>query len=486
MDLTPAATGDDTQLPDTTDPLDAEEAAINAANAFSDAVAREAWTLRVRQTARRRLVAEDAGNRPPPTPVDLTDFLAIDDPDPTYRIDRIWPTGGRILLAAQWKAGKSTMVGNLIRALADGKAFLDHFDITRTANILLIDDELDERLLRKWLAAQQIGTPEAVKLLTLKGRATTFDLLDPQTRAHWAHQITGADIVILDCLRPILDALSLDENHDAGQFLVAFDDLLNQAGITETIIVHHMGHSAERSRGDSRLMDWPDALWKIVRDKDEEDETADDPAGARYFSAYGRDVDIGQAELSYDPDTRHLTLGTGATSRRQATAHRKIVRTDESVMAVVTDTPGLTKRRLRAAVAHTGGHNPDIDAAVERLVAQGLILRQIIGQAHYHYPGTELTAHTTQPDKPGQTELPCPPVPTRAQLGAQPGVPVPYIEGTVVGTAPDAPAVPATGSGHTNPTTCPHHITGGNQPHPWLGDQLLCPQCATELEEGGS
>ena len=50
-----------------------------------------------------------------------------------YRIEGIAPTNGRALLVAQYKAGKTTLVGNLIRALADGEPFLGHFDVTRPA-----------------------------------------------------------------------------------------------------------------------------------------------------------------------------------------------------------------------------------------------------------------------------------------------------------------------------------------------------------------
>jgi hypothetical protein len=79
-------------------------------------------------------------------------------------------------------------------------------------------------------------------------------------------------MLILDCLRPILDATGLKEGNEAGVFLVAFDALLKQAGIAEAGIAHHMGHVGERFRGDSRLGDWPDAEWRLVR------HDPDDPA----------------------------------------------------------------------------------------------------------------------------------------------------------------------------------------------------------------
>ena len=99
---------------------------------------------------------------------------------------------------------------------------------------------------------------DAVELVSLKGRAASFNILDPQTRAEWAATLRGVDVIILDCLRPILDAFRLDENRDAGRFLVAFDALLIEVGggsPVDGIVVHHMGHTDERSRGDSRIIE---------------------------------------------------------------------------------------------------------------------------------------------------------------------------------------------------------------------------------------
>jgi hypothetical protein len=126
--------------------------------------------------------------------------------------------------------------------------------------------------------------------------------------------------LILDCLRPILDATELKEGNEAGVFLVAFDALLKEAGIAEAGIAHHMGHVGERSRGDSRLRDWPDAEWRLVR------HDPDDPASPRYFSAYGRDVDQPEQLVSHDAATEHLTITGGS---------RKDERAEELIQAVV-------------------------------------------------------------------------------------------------------------------------------------------------------
>lgn len=281
-------------------------------------VTAETRKLKVRADAQRAYQRDQRGAHAIPPPILLgAEFLDQPDPPTTYRIDQLWPTGGRILLAAQYKAGKTTIVGNLVRSLVDAQPFLDHYPINRQARrVTLIDNELDPHMIRRWLREQHIERTDGFAVLSLRGRISTFDILDPDTRTHWARQLQAinTDVVILDCLRPLMDALGLDENREAGRILTAFDELLGEAGVQEAVVVHHMGHQGERSRGDSRLRDWPDVEWRLVR------EDLEDPASARYFTAFGRDVDIPETAITYNQATRRLSNANG--NRKDAAAHR--------------------------------------------------------------------------------------------------------------------------------------------------------------------
>lgn len=307
----------------------------------------EARKLRARKEAARLIEREQRGTHAIPPPIFTgADFLAQDDPPVTYRLDSLWPTGGRILLAAQYKAGKSTMVGNVIRSLVDAEPFLDHYTVTRQARrVTLIDNELDRNMLRRWLREQGIDRKEGFAVLPLRGHLSTFDILDPATRTYWAGALRdlGTDVAVIDCLRPILDAFGLDENREAGRMLTAIDELLGEAGVDEALIVHHMGHTQERSRGDSRLRDWPDVEWRLVR------QDPDDPASPRYFSAFGRDVDIPETSLTYDPDRRRLIQATG--DRRQAAAHTVV----PALLELLAEHPsGLSGRQIEKELTDAG------------------------------------------------------------------------------------------------------------------------------------
>lgn len=325
---------------------------------FALAVEARVRDLQINDAAQRILRTQRAGTQQRPGVESLTAFLSVEDEPARYRVDQLWPIGGRGILAAQYKAGKSTTVGNVLRSLVDGTPFLGTYDVEQARDVVLVDNELDPRTLRVWLRDQDISNTDRVRIITLRGRTATFDLLDPQTRADWAQAITGADVVILDCLRPVLDALGLDENKDAGRFLVAFDALLADSGASEALIVHHMGHSGERSRGDSRLQDWPDVTWKIVR------EDPDNPASVSYFSAFGRDVNVAESQLEFDPITRHLRLIGG--SRKDAKVGDKL----DDVLTFLESSPGTSKTGIKTALQ---GDSKAIAAAVDKGVQQGLI-----------------------------------------------------------------------------------------------------------------
>ena len=200
-------------------------------------------------------------------------------------------------------------------------------------------------------------------MITLRGKVASFNLLDDRVRAEWAQRLgaLGCDYLVLDCLRPILDALGLDERSDAGKFLVPYDALLAEAGISDSLVVQHMGHAGERARGDSRLQDWPDAIWNIVRETDQ-------PDSARFFSAYGRDVDVHEGRLSFDPASRRLTYAAG--SRGDAATHAALV---DVVKLLATSTESPSGRGIEDGLSGTDHKRTAIRKAIKKSVTDELV-----------------------------------------------------------------------------------------------------------------
>lgn len=349
-------------------------------------VANELARLKARAEAKRLFEQE---SHPPlvHTPLSLTDFLAQPSNPTPMRIDSVMPDAGRVVFSAPKKSGKTTVVGNLIRSLVDGDPFLDVFPVNKRAKrVVLIDNELSDHMVRDWLTDQAIVNTDAVAdVICLRGRVSSFDILNNRRRAEWASILNsiGCDYLIFDCLRPVLDALGLDENHDGGKFLTAFDALLAEAGCSgDSMVVHHMGHSGERSRGDSRIEDWPDAIWKIVKEK------SDDDSSPKYFSAFGRDVDVPQSKLDFNRKNRHLTYtGLSKAVAKKHDDHDKLITIAVKILAAdkANGGNGMAKTQLVAAVKSSPDLNgtavgrPKVESAIESAVSRGFIKETLGG-----------------------------------------------------------------------------------------------------------
>jgi hypothetical protein len=321
--------------------------------------------LRVQREAKRRLDAEERPLVAAPEVLTLRDRLTHEPAETCWRVKEWAPVDSRTLLTAQYKAGKTTLTINFVKSLVTGEPFLGVAEVTPVDGpVLVIDAEMSSRQLDDWYRQHAIPRDDLVFPLPLRGKLSAFNILDLTVRAEWAARFRALGIryVVLDCVRPFFDVLGLDEQHEAGRFLVAFDALLVEADVREALVVQHMGHGGERARGDSRFLDWPDTIWRLTR-------RTSAPESGRYISAYGRDVNIPESALQFNPAWRQLTLTGG--SRQDAI-------TEEALPDVLT-TLGKGEQKsfndLVAAVSAGSLHSRDvIRAAIKFGVKQGSIV----------------------------------------------------------------------------------------------------------------
>jgi hypothetical protein len=320
-----------------------------------------------REEAKKRYRLLQYGKIELPASYPLGEFLLQEPNADPQLIKGLWNTGGSVLLAAQFKAGKTTLRDNAVRCLADGGMFLDKYPVTPIVggSIVVIDLELSPDMMREWLRRQGIKNTDRVEVIPMRGLAHTLDWTIPEIRTMWADRLRALNcqVLILDCLRPALDALGLNENFDAGKFLNGgFDPLKREAGIPNGMVIHHMGHNGDRIRGDSSMLGWGDS-WRLVR-------PGDDPAGKRFFTAYGREIDEPQQGLSLNRDTGHLTITGGTPRDAAAGADWDVIyiwlKEHEGVSqnAVVqafntkqTEYEPIPEKRVKAALAHAEKSN---------------------------------------------------------------------------------------------------------------------------------
>lgn len=303
--------------------------------------------LRLRRQATRLLDAEERPPSAPPTSTTLRDLLAEEPAGSKYRIDKMWPAAGKILITAPKKSGKTTLIGNLLRCLTDGAPFLNSatfsghqgFEVAPLdgRRIMLLDFEMTRDMLREWLVDQRIQNLDAVEVELMRGR--TWDMRDDEERRRWASYLRqlNVGILLVDPIGPVLHGLGIEENSNSevGALLTALDRLCREAGVNELACVHHAGHGADqRARGASAFLGWPDAIWELKRD-------TEDTANRRFLSAEGRDVFLPETALAYDWSTRRLALGTGGRIEARASGDAEII------AEIVRDSPGKTVNGLK-------------------------------------------------------------------------------------------------------------------------------------------
>ncbi len=295
---------------------------------YSRTLADELVRQRARREAKRILDTEErSAGDDIPDPILLADFLNEDDEaDVAWRIEGLWPAGAKVILAAGAKAGKTTSTGNIVRSLVDGDRLFRVFPTHALDEgiVVVLDFEMPRKSLRRWLRDQGIRNKHKLAVWTERGKAGRFDLRLPEVRAQWVAKLrkAGTRIWIIDCLTPILAALGIGENDntEVGRILDGITAAAGEAGVDEVLLIHHMGHQAERVRGASALLGWPDILWKITRERNEKNPNGEaDTDAPRFFSAYGRDVDVKEGRLLFDPVSRHLTYAEGGRKQSEQT-----------------------------------------------------------------------------------------------------------------------------------------------------------------------
>lgn len=355
-------------------PLDAD---LLAEVHYREEVAAEARRQRIRRDARAHLEAEDYERtwREPTSTLTLTQELEQPDEPVAYRIQGLLPAGGNAIIAAQFKAGKTTMINNLARSLADGEPFLNRFTIEPPdGRIAIWNYEVGAGQFRRWL--RDIGVSNTDQVCVLNVRGYRLPPTVPQVEAWIVKWLTDHDVsvwIVDPFARAFTGSGEENSNSDVGLFLDSLDVIKERAQISELVLPVHTGRAEqeqgqERARGATRLDDWADARWLL---------TVDDQ-GRRYFRAAGRDVDVDEELLTHDPDTHRLTIG--GWDRRGM----QVCDLAGELACWVAENPGLGTNEI---VDGVGKGRSRVVAALQSAIAVGAII--IVGgpgRKRLHYP----------------------------------------------------------------------------------------------------
>ncbi|WFR71417.1 AAA family ATPase [Prescottella defluvii] len=335
---------------------------------LAEAVRRYGTERRAEQNAEQRgaklIEAEQAaGEIELPERINLAEFVPPDDP---WLIDELMRRESTLGLFAQFKAGKTTAVREIVRSLLDGDKVFGRFpvNVPPGTEVALIDSEMPLENLKE--EYDKSGTLELgrLNLRSIRGVERSFDVRVRAVRERWAQQIAPGSVIVFDCLYSVLAALGISENDDTvAAVLLGLRALATECQALGTIVVHHLGKDDERgARGHSSIEGFADVLCRI---------RLDGPLGSdaeRTFTAYGRGVDVEQGVLVLGED-HHLTLESRADKKAAAKSHAHDA-DDAAVLAALRAQPGLSGSALRDAA---GLPPKRAYAACKRLEERGVV-----------------------------------------------------------------------------------------------------------------
>ena len=210
-----------------------------------EAVEAEVRRLRTRHEATERFRRELADATAVTLPrLTLAEALAVPRAAVVpERVEALHRVGYNSTITAQYKTGKTTLGGNLLRCLADGDLFLDRFDVLKPdGRVGLLNYELSDDDMLDWLTDQGIRDPNRVAVLNLRG--VPFSLASPRNQDElvaWCQEM-GVEVLHLDPHRRAFAGFGEENNNDhVNLFTATLDEVKKRAGVADLFLYVHTG-----------------------------------------------------------------------------------------------------------------------------------------------------------------------------------------------------------------------------------------------------
>lgn len=354
-------------------------------------VANELRRLRVRKDAQEAFKAENEPASPPFDAGTLAEILAR-PADPPMRVDGLMPWDASTLIVAQRKTGKTTLVLNLIRSLLNGDDFLGTFKVRPvTGAVALLNFEVSAAMIARWADNAGIDR-DRLYVVNLRGRRNPLSHAGDRAKLAADLRARGVETLIVDPFGRAYTGKSQIDAGEVGSWLVDLDLFARgEVGAKDLILTTHAGWKGERTRGSSALEDWADSILTITRSEKDE--------SMRFLRAMGRDVEIDEDRLDYNPTTRTLSM-SGAGSRKNGNDDRKIEELSVLALRAAREHPGIGQAEMVKAIRKMGGaptfQDRDVSKAASRAEDRGQLRLERGGSG-------KMTRHFVTPSNPVQT-----------------------------------------------------------------------------------
>lgn len=222
-----------------------------------------------------------------------------------WLIPDLWPWGTTPLLTGQPKAGKSTLVAELVASLAiPGRKFLDHFESASlsedekfSGGITVISaegapEDYERELVRLGVDSDSGADQSLVTMHHLEADQLSFDLADPEIFDEWLIKLAVCDecdgtddmvptVIVVDGITAVLQNAGKGVEYYAA-WIAAFRRLQRALGTPNGLVVGHSTFSGGHSLGNTEGSAQSDGLWGYISSD------VDNPTATRKFKVTPR------------------------------------------------------------------------------------------------------------------------------------------------------------------------------------------------------
>lgn len=342
----------------------------------------ELRNLDAKQWARHTMFATEWS---PPEVTTMGTFLRQRPSEEPQLVDTLIGAKHNVLLAAQYKAGKTTLALNLVKSLVHGEDFLGQpTKLESSASIAWFNAEMD--VLDFYEYAKPLGIPDNDRIPLVHLRGSKLPLLDDRIRDWTVRMLhdNNVKVWVIDSWRRVLtwSGVKENDNDEVSAILTHIEQIKLDAGVDVVVMLAHFGRKehedgAEHVRGASDFDAWVDTRWLLTKEN-----------GGRFLKTESRTMrDMEETQLTFDQETHRISLGVGNRKQQRYSTRMDVV------VRIVTETPRMNKTELVEAIKGTGevtNQSEIYSLVTAALRANKIHLRQ--GPAHnvkLHFPGPD-------------------------------------------------------------------------------------------------
>lgn len=351
--------------------------ALQTVDALELAVQRHITEAKARRIAEERMAAE----RFDPSVFttlggSLDEMLARPIEHERYIIEGLLGARHNMVLAAQYKTGKTTMGVNLIKSLADGLPFLDREVVPWEGRLAWWNGEMDDQDFNDYVRPMKVKAPKRIHLLHLRGRPVS--ILDPHSMEMVIKHLREQEIKVwcVDSWRRFCAWNGINENDNEGieRLTTRVDEIKELSGCNVFVAIAHTGRAAqeegeERARGATALDDWVDARWVMTRQGRD-----------RFLKVEGRGVGMEETKLEFEESSYRLSLGEG--NRRTVVDEDLKLRAELFIAAA--GEAGLNTTSIKEKLGIISNRTGPLTKVLGLLIEEGIVSMEKKGKANIY------------------------------------------------------------------------------------------------------